>query len=239
MTSVLGFDGCPAGWCGVTIDAHDGPPVAGPPAVFRTFADALATDTAVIAVDIPIGLLDVQGGRGCDLEARRLLGPPRASSVFPAPSRRACAIRDYREACDLNSRLAGRRLSKQSFYIAPKIREVDEHMTPDLQGRVREVHPEVCFWALNGGNPLSDGKRRSAGRMERSLLRRVLRGLREQSPVPREMPEGCAVDDYTDALVAAWTAVCIVRGLAQRVPHDPVPDEDGLRMEIWFPGAMS
>ena len=47
-----------------------------------------------------------------------------------------------------------RKVSKQLFNIAPKIREVDEvparrRRTPPA--RVFEVHPELAFWRLNGG----------------------------------------------------------------------------------------
>jgi predicted RNase H-like nuclease len=43
-----------------------------------------AADFDIIAVDVPIGLLDAYevGGRACDRAARKLLGVPRASSVF-------------------------------------------------------------------------------------------------------------------------------------------------------------
>ncbi len=236
MTLVLGLDGCPAGWCGVMIDAHDGAAVALPPVIFPTFADALATGAGVVAIDIPIGLLDRPGGRACDYEARRLLGRPAASSVFPPPSRRACQIPDYRQASAVNFQLTGRHLTKQSFYIAAKIREVDEEIRPGLQERVYEVHPELCFRALHGGNPLANNKKRLAGRLERwSLLRRVLPGLPEQAPFPRELPGRCGLDDYVDAIVAAWTALCISRGLAQSVLEHPGQDARGLRMEIWFP----
>ena len=237
MTLLLGLDGCRKGWCGVMIDASDGAALALPPVLFPTFADALATEAAVIAIDIPIGLLDIPGGRGCDREARSLLGPPRASSVFPAPSRRACAVRDYGEASDINFQLTGRRHTKQSHNIAPKIREVDKQMKPHLQRRVHEVHPELCFWSLNGAGPLAYPKKRLAGRFERwPLLRRVLPSLPGRPPAPREMPEGCSVDDYIDATVAAWTALCISRRRARLIPEHPATDVHGLRMEIWFPG---
>lgn len=235
MTLVLGLDGCRAGWCGVMIDARDDAAFALPPSVFPSFAEALTTDAGVIAIDIPIGLLDRPGGRACDREARRLLGRPAASSVFPPPSRRACGVLDYQEASAINFQLTGRRLTKQSFYIAPKIREADEQMKPDLQERVYEVHPELCFWALHGGNRLTNRKKLVAGRLERwSLLRRVLPSLPERPPLPREMPERCGVDDYIDALAAAWTALCISRKIAQPVPPNPACD-GGLRMEIWYP----
>ncbi len=53
----------------------------------------------------------------------------------------------------------------------------------------------------------------------------------------RDLPHACAVDDYIDALVAAWTAVCISRGSAQRIPSRPEMDDKGLRMEMWFPAV--
>src|SRR6185437_12326227 len=54
-----------------------------------------------------------------------------------------------------------RKVSKQLFNIAPKIREVDAMLRADplLVGRVHEVHPELAFWRLNGGQPLSEPKR--------------------------------------------------------------------------------
>ena len=56
---------------------------------------------AVIAVDIPIGLLEyaVSGGRLCDQPARALLGATRASNVFTPPARPALSGQIYEEAC--------------------------------------------------------------------------------------------------------------------------------------------
>ena len=54
-----------------------------------------------------------------------------------------------------------RKVSKQLFNIAPKIREVDEVLRamPDANGRVFEVHPEVAFWRLNGERALTEPKK--------------------------------------------------------------------------------
>jgi len=113
---------------------------------------------------------------------------------------------------------------------------LESGIAPDLQERVYEVHPELCFWSLNGDSPLAYAKKRLAGRLERwSMLRCVLPGLPQRPPMPREMPQTCGVDDYIDGIVAAWTALCIARGAARRVPLIPDADERGLRMEIWFP----
>ncbi len=128
MTLVLGVDGCPGGWCCVAIDA-DTTEIASAE-VHPTFERVLQSPATLICVDIPIGLLDVPGQRACDVEARRLLGRGRASSVFPPPSRRSLSFAEYREASDVNFQITERRLSKQSFNISPKVREVDGLMKP-------------------------------------------------------------------------------------------------------------
>ena len=68
-------------------------------AVFADFRALLlfAGDAEVIAVDIPIGFLDAaqHGGRPCDIEARKLLGGSRASSVFSPPVRATLAAGSY------------------------------------------------------------------------------------------------------------------------------------------------
>jgi predicted RNase H-like nuclease len=38
-------------------------------------------------------------------------------------------------------------MSHQAFGILPKIREVDQLMTPEVQETVREIHPELCSFA--------------------------------------------------------------------------------------------
>lgn len=124
---------------------------------------------ALILIDVPIGLRD-RGPeeRPCDREARRLLGPERGSSVFRAPCRPAVYADSYREASEINQRLTGKRLPRQTWGIARKIREVDEFLTRDGEARsgIRETHPEVCFWAL-AGRPMRNSKRSGPGFEER------------------------------------------------------------------------
>src|SRR5215468_1247445 len=93
---------------------------------------------------------------------RPLLGA-RQSSVFSVPSRGAIAAEDYREACRiaLGTSEPPRKVSKQLFMLAPKIREVDAVLRENttLARRVFEVHPEVAFWRLNGKSALSEPKK--------------------------------------------------------------------------------
>ncbi|HEU0114068.1 MAG TPA: DUF429 domain-containing protein, partial [Thermomicrobiales bacterium] len=173
-SQAVGVDGCRGGWLAVVLD-----PIAGTltPRVHPDFASVLAARPApaTIAIDMPIGL-SVGVPRGCDVEARRLLGP-RRSSVFPAPDRRLLGARDYREALARARALTGTGISRQAFNIVAKAAEVDRAMTPALQQRAIEVHPEVSFWAMNGGVPMAHPKRRPEGFAERRSVLAAALGL--------------------------------------------------------------
>lgn len=238
MSRIIGADGCRKGWCAVFID-DSGESAAVARTVVLSIDDLVASDGDLICLDIPIGLLNGPGKRACDVEARSLLKRPRASSVFPSPSRPALQFKgqnQYQAASDGNLRVAGKRLSKQTFCIMPKVAEVDSRMTPRLQARMKEVHPEVCFWALNGRRPMARSKKHPDGLNERwDVLRGVLPSLPQRPRLPVEIQGECALDDFVDALVAAYTSLCIRRDAAARIPRQPPADASGLQMEMWFP----
>src|SRR5262249_25547910 len=130
------------------------------------FAEVLSAPErpAVIAVDMPIGLpaRTGLGGRAAESLVRPLLGA-RQSSVVSVPSRAAIYAADYGEGCLVAAATSDppRKVSKQLFNIAPKIREIDEALRtePAAPARVYEVHPEVAFWRLNNGQPLREPKK--------------------------------------------------------------------------------
>ena len=164
----VGVDGCRGGWFSVGFDGDGGYTYE----VFATFGKLLEcyADAKLILVDIPIGLPEGRGGRNADREARKKLRP-RGSSVFPTPTRRtalqaAVSREDYLAAVNVEFDLTGKKISKQAFAIAPKIAEVDKLMLArgkNAKSCVREVHPELCFWGLNGGNSLKSGKKKEPG----------------------------------------------------------------------------
>ena len=215
MPPLAGVDGCRAGWIAV----HEGHAE-----VHRDFAAVLATlpDDAVIAVDIPIGLVDehVPGGREVDRAARTELGPKR-SSVFSAPPRCALAARTLPDA-----RRRGARLTLQTLNLLPRIEDVDRVMTPELQSRVFEVHPELSFAAMAGGPPVLRPKRSAAGTKERRAL------LERAGVLVPDRPAGAAVDDLLDACALAWSARRIADGTAFHLPDTPSRDARGLHMEL-------
>lgn len=185
----------------------------------------------VIAVDIPIGLWE-KGDRECDNAARAMVGPGRSSSVFPPPPRSALKARDYDEARRLSIDASGKSLSKQTFGIMGKIRELDEWITPRRQKRVHEVHPEVSFWALNGCMLLNYSKKSSEGREERlRLLRPHFKGVDDLlKGIDRKT---ASADDLIDAAAALWTARRIASGKAFHL-RSYTRDSRGLRMEIVY-----
>lgn len=223
MIPVAGVDGCRSGWVIALLLPRGGVAFTVVDRLDAVIDDVTAGRLAALAVDIPVGLPD-RGPRACDLEARRRLGPRRAS-VFPAPVRNVLAARDYSEALARSRAACGRGLSRQAFQLVRKIAEVDRAMTPALQHRVVEAHPEVAFTRL-AGRPLLHPKRASAGRAERLAL---LAGA-GLTGIPARLP-GAAPDDVLDAAVLALVAARVRDGEAEHL-GDGSRDRHGLRMEI-------
>lgn len=231
---VVGVDGCRKGWFAVSVrqrDAWEADIYTDAAALWQAHSDAQQ-----ILVDIPIGLpwrgIPV---RGCDMEARRLLGRGRGSSVFPAPSRAALDATNYVEAGRLNREEVGKSLSQQCFNILPKIRQVDELLRehPSARDVVREVHPELCFWALNNHHATAYRKKDRSGFNERlRLLSRAFPPTQEivAAALHRFKRKEVSRDDILDALVAAMTALQPRRLIS--IPSRAEHDERGLRMEM-------
>ena len=196
-------------------------------------------ETDAVGIDMPIGLPAAaeKGGRRCEQLARKsLVG--RASCVFNSPSRVALAHTDFLAASAANRDSGPDRLglSKQTFALFPKLREVDALLSADTQDRLFEVHPELSFCLLSKslcGDGRLAPKKTFGGALERlDLLAQVgLTGIRALLARCREF--GAAEDDIIDAAVAAWTAGRKVTGQARRFPEQPDQDPRGLWMEIW------
>lgn len=237
---VAGADGCPAGWVLVLWQGPEGPP---PQArLVKKLAEVLTWDErpAFLAVDMPIGLPEKaeRGGRRCEREARARLGQ-RQSSVFSTPARAALAAEAFQEACRLNRAHSDppRGISKQCFNIFPKIRELAALVTPETQSWLRECHPELAFWAMNGEIPLHLPKKVKSAPAEPGLtLRRTLLEKAgfplSQLRMPAFKRKDVGKDDVIDACACAWSAWRMSQGAEIRLPAEPLFNEEGLRMEI-------
>jgi predicted RNase H-like nuclease len=205
----MGVDGCPGGWFVVQLNQSDAWKTA-----LATTGETLARyikQSQLTLIDIPIGLPDTDTSqRECDLLARKALAMPRAASVFPVPSRAAVYANSYVTACELNQRSLGKKLSKQTWNICAKIRQVDEllHNNRFLCNKLRESHPEVCFWALNNKNAMRFSKKSKAGREERmQVLIRYLPAAHDilEFAANSYRRNQVAVDDIIDAMALALT----------------------------------
>jgi len=241
---VAGIDGCKAGWFVAVVSAMEVGTGVSTTCVYslqefwvaHTFNEILpkTTQFELVCVDIPIGLSDGNKPRECDLAARKLLRGPRASSVFPAPIRPCLGAKDYETASKICFEHSGKKLNRQSFALLEKIRQVDDLMTPALQRQVREIHPEVSFWALNAKKPIQQNKKTVPGQARRhKLLQEIFTDM--DSILAQTPLHGYVMDDALDALVAAWTAGQTVIGKAGTLPQNPEFGSKGLRMEILCP----
>jgi len=231
----VGADGCKVGWFTVGLTEETNWKVQVFPDISSLWDQC--RDARLILIDVPIGLRNSDSSeRRCDKEARKLLGRPRGSSVFPVPCRDA-VYADATKASDINERLTGRKLSRQALGIIHKIREVDQLLTVDKNARslIKEIHPELCFWALNSGRPMRYHKKDERGLLER---RQVLRGVcsfaDDLVDHALEKNRGKATeDDILDALVAAVTASKSIYGLSL-IPDPPEIDSKGLLMQMAY-----
>lgn len=237
---LAGMDGCRSGWVVAFVRPAGGEARV---RIVSHFTGVLAAPEApaVIAVDIPIGLPERTGpgGRAAESAVRALIGA-RQSSVFSVPSRAALAALDYGEACRiaLSTSQPPRKVSKQLFMLAPKIREVDACLRGDAAAaaRVFEVHPELAFWRLNGERALAEPKKVKGRCYEAGLALR--RRLLIEAGLPATLvngapPRGAGADDLLDALACAVIARRIHAGVARPFPDPHERDAFGLRMAIW------
>ncbi len=245
----VGVDWGKRGWFSVGFDSHGDYDMGY--GKFRELVDRYS-QASVLLVDIPIGLVSgKEEWRVCDLKAKDLL-EGRGGSVFLTPpryvieeSRRAKSgpggYREFQNAlASINRpRRPGTKFSSQAWNITPMIAEVDEVVASRLKDsgpEVREVHPEVCFWALNDRRPMANSKKKLLGQEERV---RVLAGIEPRTQdilhtALRDHANHAAADDVLDALAAAITAREGYPDKLQTVPENPPKDARGLPMEMVF-----
>jgi predicted RNase H-like nuclease len=228
MKTVIGVDGAPSGWLAVIWGktlTHQ---------LFRNLHDLLQLDAEIIAIDMPIGLPKLSG-RTVEKTARQIL-KGKASSLFSVPARAAIENEkaSYQEACEINLHYSEppKKFSRQSFGIFPKMRELDYLMTPELQIRIHEVHPELSFAEMNNRQAVLSKKSKPEGRQERVNLLEASGFPWQQLPRSPYLKKHVADNDIVDACACAWSARRILEGRAFTIPDTSQRDERGLVMSI-------
>ena len=243
----VGVDGCPCGWVSIGLDDNCGYEVK----VFAEFGDLVDyySDACLILVDMPIGLpKGSQAERGCNPAARSLLRKPRSSSVFRVPTREAvhkvAEGLSFEEAKKLEQDLTGgKSISEQARWIMDKIDQVDRVMTTQSKNafpRIREIHPELCFWGLNKKTAMKNKKKPVKGSKERLEVLSTVECLSEtiyNKACGKWRRYEVARDDILDAFVPAVTAKLSYTDAytLQSIPAAPQWDEEKcLRMEMVY-----
>lgn len=230
----VGVDACRKGWFAVAFDQELNWEIG----IFSNIDNLWKHyhTVTLLLIDIPIGLPHLRN-RQCDSVARKIL-KNRASSIFPAPSRVAIRAQNYIQACEINEEILEKKLSRQTWNISPKIKAVDALMRENSQARrhIRESHPEICFWALNGGHPMRHRKKESQGVQERlDVLQLICPESKHifKAALAKYKRKDLAPDDILDAIALALTASSPLETI-QSIPENPERDEHGLPMEIVY-----
>jgi predicted RNase H-like nuclease len=200
---VAGVDGCKRGWVAVVlVDGRfrEARLLEGVESSFAELADMRR---------IPIGY----GPREADTLARAVVG---GSSVFSIPERHRFD----------SPFVEGGGISAQAYALGDRISHVTALAARD--GRFREVHPEVCFTAMNDMKRLKFRKKSAGGAFERlGLLRK--HGI-NVDPGTLGAAAAIPLDDLLDAAACAWTAA---RKGAVSLP-DPPEVRGGHPVAIWY-----
>lgn len=232
----VGIDGCKGKWLCVAI-SHNGYEVN----LFDTIREVCEhygrADS--ILVDMPIGLPESTNDMRPDAALCKAL-KGKASSVFNVPCRQAVYQTEYEMASITNNDIMGKKLSKQSFAILPKIKEVDLFLqtNPVWKNCLLESHPEYCFSILNSGLPVIENKQTAEGMTKRLSL------LEQYYPKSCELLNffkmryptlASKYDDLLDALVLAVVGAIGLTNGFHTIPS--IPSEDGKAIKMQIIGA--
>lgn len=235
----VGIDGCKFGWIAACYEDRT-------INIFKAIAevwDHFGNDCDFL-IDMPIGLPSVNiPQRTCEQMARMVLPKGKKSSLFPVPCREAFAAETYPQANEINRRVLGKGITKQTWFIMPKIYELDQLLIRNDQAKLKfkESHPEIAFQFLNAGKPLAANKKTDEGIRER------LRILKKHQPEIEQLYRRAyqefrrvdvAADDIIDALCLSIMQVKIqdnsASGIRYTFPEKPVMDESGIEMAIYY-----
>ena len=229
----IGVDGCRGGWIAAVLDHGD--------LRMERYEDLSSLigeypSFDAFLIDMAIGLRNSTKQIRPDEEARKELGP-KASTVFPIPSRDAVYAEGEEAQKQANIRTLGKSLAKQSLAIIPKIKELDTFLNdhPEYKNKILESHPEVDFARLNGAVLMSRKKEEPGPTHRKAVLSEFLdeKKLYETYNLAREL--GCNQDDLIDAACLAVTGALYAHGQYETIPDKPEPDDQGLLMQLIVP----
>ncbi|OQB12459.1 MAG: hypothetical protein BWY15_02184 [Firmicutes bacterium ADurb.Bin193] len=230
----VGIDATKGGWISACLEGNS---------LNITLYDSISeiiaecNDVDCILIDIPIGLPENDNNMRPDADLRKKL-KGKASSVFNTPCRQAVYTDNYENANTINNKILSKGLSKQSFSICDKIKEVDKFLqcNPAWKNRLLESHPEYIFAILNFGKPVLESKKTLDGiNIRINLLRRYIHnldaflgGITSKAGMKRRL------DDIVDAICLAVIGRLGMCNGFRSIPDAPEVDNKGLKMQIVY-----
>lgn len=219
MSLVIGIDGCKSGWFTVWQNQDETIETA----IFKSLNNLkdffIGSNQLIIGIDMPVILSEVMP-READQLARKLLSK-KASSVFTAPTPEMLDQPNYEKASLISKRLIGKSMSLQSWYLFPKIRDVQTVIHCE-NIKLFEIHPEVSFRAMNNEKVILESKKSNEGfEIRKSLLDKHFLNFNFDIIRNKYQKKDVMDNDILDALVVLWSAKRIVNNQASYLPKTP------------------
>jgi predicted RNase H-like nuclease len=219
LALIIGIDGCKSGWFSVW-ENHTGNIQS---SIFPNLYDLnnffIHENHLIIGIDMPVILSD-KNPRQADQLARKLLSK-KASSVFSAPTPEMLEQPNYEKASSVSKRLFGKSMTLQSWYLFPKIKDV-QTMIHHKKMNIYEIHPELSFRAMNNEKIILQSKKTYEGfSIRNSLLAKYFKVFNFQEIRMQYEKKDVMDDDILDAFAVLWSAKRIQSNEASFLPQTP------------------
>ena len=219
MSLIIGIDGCKSGWFSIWENQdksiHS--------SVFSNLNELKNffknESQLILGIDMPVVLSEVIP-RQADQLARKLLSK-KASSVFTAPTPEMLDQPNYEKASLVSKRLFGKSMSLQSWYLFPKIKDV-QTMIHHEDMQIYEIHPELSFRAMNNEQVILESKKTQEGfALRNALLSMHFKNFIFEDIRNQHARKDVMDNDILDALAVLWSAKRIQSNQASYLPQAP------------------
>jgi predicted RNase H-like nuclease len=219
LAFIIGIDGCKSGWFSVW-ENQSGNIESSIFTNLNELKNFFAHENhLIIGIDMPVVLSDVIP-RQADQLARKLLSK-KASSVFTAPTPEMLEQPNYEKASFVSKKLFGKSMSLQSWYLFPKIKDVQTIMHHENMN-IYEIHPELSFRAMNNEKVILESKKTYEGfSIRNSLLAIHFKHFNFEEIRKQYTKKDVMDDDILDALAVLWSAKRIQSNEASFLPQAP------------------
>ncbi len=219
MSLIIGIDGCKAGWFSVWQDYEERIQSS----IFKSLVDLKKffshEDYLIIGIDMPVILGD-EIPRKADQLARKMLAK-KASSIFTAPTPHMLQQDSYENASLVSKRQFGKSISLQSWYLFPKIKDV-QTIIDHKNIKIYEIHPELSFRAMNNEAVVLESKKSAQGfDIRKALLDQYFPRFNFETLRNQYLKKEVVDDDILDAIAVLWSAKRIQANKASFIPKIP------------------